>query len=236
MDVLDRIPPLKLDRSRQSAHQVFDALRGLIIAMRLEPGTVLPRAELAEHYGLSQTPIRDALLRLGEEGLVDIFPQHATVVSRIDITAALQTHFLRRAIELEILQTLGGLAPEAREHLLVQMRGHLRRQKVALTPLDAEALVSADHAFHQAMYEAAGVGPLWQLVRQRSGNVDRLRHLNLPAKGKAQAIVQDHEAILNALAEADVAAAQHALRRHLSGTLSFVDEVARKYPQWTEQS
>ncbi|MFX8242954.1 GntR family transcriptional regulator, partial [Acinetobacter baumannii] len=79
-----------LDRSRHAAPQVFEHLRELIIGVRLVPGTVLQRAELAAQYGLSQTPIRDALIKLGEEGLVDIFPQHATVVSAINVTQARQ--------------------------------------------------------------------------------------------------------------------------------------------------
>jgi len=93
MNVISKIPTIQFDRYRQSAHQVFEALRKLIISVELEPGAVLPRAELAEHYGLSQTPIRDALTRLAEEGLVDIYPQHATVVSRIDIASALEVQF-----------------------------------------------------------------------------------------------------------------------------------------------
>ncbi|MDQ5898356.1 MAG: GntR family transcriptional regulator, rspAB operon transcriptional repressor, partial [Pseudomonadota bacterium] len=72
-----------LDRSRHAAPQVFEQLRARIVSMDLAPGTVLVRSELAEAFGLSQTPIRDALIKLGEEGLVQIFAQHATVVSRI---------------------------------------------------------------------------------------------------------------------------------------------------------
>src|SRR5687767_7668084 len=95
---------LRLDRSRQAAPQVFDHLREQILSLELAPGTVLSRAELADAFGLSQTPIRDALIRLAEEGLVDIFPQHATAVSRIDVGSARQAHFLRRAIETEVVR------------------------------------------------------------------------------------------------------------------------------------
>ena len=230
MDVLAKIPPLRFDRERQAAPQVFEALRELIVSVALAPGMVLPRAELAEHYGISQTPIRDALMRLGEEGLVDIFPQHATVVSRIDIAAALQAHFLRRSIELEILRTLAALPEAAHAALLTRLHAHLRRQADALQPLDYAALAAADQAFHRELYQAADVEPLWALVRQRSGHVDRLRRLNLPAAGKAQAIVRDHGAIVEALAARDAAAAEAALRRHLSGTLSFVADIRAQYP------
>ena len=232
MNALAKVAPLKLDRTRQSAPQVFEALRALIVSFQLEPGTVLQRAELADHFGISQTPIRDALLRLGEEQLVDIFPQHATVVSRIDLSAALQSHFLRRSIELEIMEVLCGLPDPEHGELVRRLNANLAVQEAALYPLDVARLALADQAFHQEMYEAAKVRPLWSLVQKQSGHIDRLRRLNLPDQGKPQAIVRDHRAILDAVARKDAQAAQQALRQHLSGTLAFVDDIKRRFPQW----
>jgi len=232
MNALANIAPLKLDRTRQSAPQVFEALRELIVSVQLEPGTVLQRAELAEHFGISQTPIRDALLRLGEEQLVDIFPQHATVVSRIDLSAALQSHFLRRSIELEILAVLCGLPDPEHGGLVRRLNANLAVQEAALHPLDVARLALADQAFHQEMYEAARVGPLWSLVRRQSGHIDRLRRLNLPDEGKPQAIVRDHRTLAEAIARKDAPAAQQALRQHLAGTLAFVDDIKRRFPEW----
>lgn len=230
---IDAVEPLRLDRTRQAAPQIFEALRERITSLALVPGTVLPRAELAERFGVSQTPVRDALMKLGEEGLVDIFPQHATVVSRIDIASALQAHFLRRALELEIVAQLATGEPDAAATLLVQrLRQHIARQKQALAPQAYDDFTAADRDFHLALYEAAGMSALWSLVRQRSGHVDRLRRLNLPAKGKAQAVVRDHQAITEAIEARDPAAAQEALRRHLAGTLAFVDAVRAQHPAW----
>jgi DNA-binding transcriptional regulator YhcF (GntR family) len=94
--------PRSLDRKRQAAPQVFDRLRESILALELVPGAVLARNEMAAMFGVSQTPVRDALIKLSEEGPGRHLPQHATVVSRIDVAQALQAHFLRRAIELEV--------------------------------------------------------------------------------------------------------------------------------------
>ena len=66
----------------------------------------MSRAARPRNSASSSTPIRDALMRLEEEGLVDVFPQHATVVSRIDVRLAQQAHFLRQALELEIVKAL----------------------------------------------------------------------------------------------------------------------------------
>jgi len=219
----------RLDRSRQAAPQVFEHLRELIVSLELAPGTVLSRADLAERFGLSQTPIRDALIKLGEEGLVDIYPQHATVVSRIDIDSAKQAHFLRQAIEAEVVRTLAG---HAGDELLARLRAQIDVQAALMGGQSYREFIAADQAFHRLMYVAAGVPDLFDLVRRRSGHVDRLRLLHLPSAGKERAIVRDHRRIVEAIAGGDADAAQASLREHLSGTLSKVDEIRRSHPEY----
>jgi DNA-binding GntR family transcriptional regulator len=220
---------VRLDRSRQAAPQVFEQLRESIVSLEMLPGTVLARDALAQQFGLSQTPIRDALMRLGEEGLVDIFPQHATVVSRIDLKAAKQAHFLRRSIELEVVRTL---ANSADEPLVARLRAQIAMQVAVIGAADYREFVAADQAFHQQMYTAAGVPDLWSLVRRISGHVDRLRRLHLPSAGKAQGVVRDHSSIVDAIALRDPQAAQDCLRTHLSGTLGQLDEICERYPDY----
>src|SRR5689334_25378391 len=116
----------RLDRDRQAAPQVFERLRGMIISLALPPGSALSRAELAAQFGVSSTPIRDALMRLEEEGLVDVFPQYATVVSRVDVRLAQQAHFLRQALELEIVRVLA-LKPD--EALVTELNATIARQQ-----------------------------------------------------------------------------------------------------------
>ena len=222
-----RHEPQQLDRSRHAGPQVFERLREAIVSLDLAPGTVLSRAELAGRFGLSQTPIRDALMRLGAEGLVDIFPQHATVVSRIDIASAKQAHFLRCSVELEVVRTL---AENADAKVAARLLALIERQRQALAADDYAAFSAADRDFHREMYEAAGVDGLWRLVRSLSGHVDRLRRLHLPIAGKAEAVLDDHRGIVDAIARGDPEAAQRRLRRHLSGTLGKVDEIRLRFP------
>ena len=173
--------------------------------------------------------MREALLRLSEEGLVDVFPQHATLVSRIDIAAARQAHFLRRSIELELVHQL---ALEAPAGLVEQMKATIAQQAALSAAQRYGDFVGADRAFHRLMYEAGGVPTLWEMVGRVSGHVDRLRRLHLPTAGKTEAILRDHRAIVRGIEAKDPAAAQAALRKHLSGTLSAVDEICRQYPDY----
>ncbi|WP_151637433.1 GntR family transcriptional regulator [Noviherbaspirillum aerium] len=228
MDALTDVTPAQfnLDRTRHAAPQIFEHLRELIISMSLTPGMVLSRAELALQYNISQTPVRDALIRLSEEGLVDVYPQHATVVSRIDVNLAQEAHFLRLSVEMEIARTLAAVADPA---LIERLRRLVSRQKAALEEKDLSGFALADQAFHRQMYEAAKVPHLFSLVRRHSGHLDRLRSLHLPAPGKALAVLADHDAILEAIAQGDSSLAEQSVRRHLSGTLANVEEIRTRH-------
>lgn len=217
----------RLDRSRNAAVQVFEHLREQIVTLALKPGTVLPRNALSDYFGLSQTPIRDALMRLEEERLVDIFPQHATRISAIDIESARQAHFLRLSVELEIVRTLA-LSHEA--GLIANLENLLAQQTLCVSRGDLEGFVVADQAFHRQLYTAADMDELWTLMRARSGNIDRLRRLHVALNGKAQSVLTEHAAMTAAIRQGDPAAADVCVRRHLTGTLSALSALRTQYP------
>lgn len=217
------------DRSRQASSQVVDVLRQRILSLELKPNEVLSRAHLQEQFGVSQTPVRDALLRLEQEGLIEVYPQSATLVSRIDVAVARQSHFLRMAIELEAVRELAAKSPEK---VALRLRSRLAEQERFVAPELYEDFVAADWDFHHVLYEEAGIEGLWDLVRQRSGHFDRLRRLNLPLAGKVSAVMHDHESLVLAIERGDPEGAAAVLRRHLSGTLAIVSEIRIRYPEF----
>jgi DNA-binding GntR family transcriptional regulator len=219
----------RLDRDRQAAPQVFERLRKLITSLALPPGSPLSRTTLAEQFGVSSTPIRDALMRLEEEGLVEVFPQYATVVSRIDIRLAQQAHFLRLALELEIVKALA-LDPSG--PLLDELHGAIAQQQKFAKAGEFEKFLATDDDFHQQLYAATGNQELWDLVRSRSGHIDRLRRLHLPTPGKAQDILRHHKLIVAAIGASQPDDAQRHLRKHLSGTLGYLAEIRARFPEY----
>lgn len=228
-DILDRFAASAKQMPKGGAGVVFDVLREEIISLALAPGTMLSRQELQERFGFSSTPIRDALMRLQEERLVDIFPQHATVVSAIDLDLARQGQFLRRSVELELVRELA-LAPQPA--VLQKMRSLIRQQSAFADLGEHEAFVAADHAFHRSLYGAAQMAVLWELVRRQSGHIDRLRRLHLPKEGKMREILAAHTAIVDAIEARDPTAAQVALRDHLSRSLDFVPSLRDLHPTY----
>lgn len=216
------------DRKRPAAAQVYEDLRERIVALEIAPGTSLSRPTLAGHYGLSQTPIRDAILKLEQDGLVEIYPQSRTLVARIDVEDAREIQFLRTAIELEVTRALALAQEKAALEPVTQLLTRLHEERHADDGLASFARL--DRQFHQALCEAAGHPRLWELVIQRGGHLDRLRRLHLPAPGKAEQILADHEAIVAAILRSEVAGTAEAVRRHLSGTLGAIDRIVAANP------
>jgi GntR family transcriptional regulator, rspAB operon transcriptional repressor len=221
---------IHLDRSRQVAVQVYEILKDRILAVDLAPGSVLARGALQEEFGVSQTPVRDALLRLQEDGLVDIYPQHATLVSRIDIDHARQAQFLRLSLELEAVRRLG---KEDGSSAAADLAAILDQQERVAAPATFDRFDALDRDFHRVLYARSGNLHLWDVMRGQSAHLDRLRRLNLPMPGKMQAVLDGHRQIVEGLQTNNAGRrAEDALRRHLSGTLSIVDEIIAQHPAY----
>lgn len=219
-----------LDRTRQIAPQIVEYLREKILELELAPGTPLSRLELQKQFGLSQTPVRDALMRLEEEGLVTVYPQYATLVSKIDINLARQSHFMRRAVEQEIVYELAS-KPDRR--FIDRLVGANAQLKTLVSSDEYGDFLRHDRAFHYILYEEAGLVDVWPVVRRHSGHIDRLRRLNLPNVGKGR-VVDNHDAIIEGLAAGDPERAEQAMKVHLSGTLSMVDSIVERYPDFVQ--
>ena len=219
----------RLDRSRSAASQVYEHLREAIVTLALEPGTSLSRTQVAEALDLSPMPVRDALSRLEKEGLVEIFPQHLTRVRAIDLDSARQAHVLRLSVELEIVHGLAGQRSAEIDKLLM---GAVIKQRACLEADDIGGFILFDQEFHKTMYQAAQLMSVWHMIRGASGNLDRLRRLHVPVNGKAQAVLEEHTGIAQAIAAGDAAGAQQWVRRHLSGTLTELDSLRARYPDY----
>lgn len=221
--------PGRIDRSRQAAPQVFERLREMIVSLDLPPGSSLSRSALADQFGVSSTPVRDALMRLEKEGLVETFPQFATVVSKINVGSAQEAHFLRQAVELEIVREL---ASSSHVSLIADLGTIIARQEQFATSKAFAKFMAEDRVFHRTLYAAANRIGLWTFVHHESGHIDRLRRLHLPTSGKAQAIICDHKLITEAIARGRPAEAQDRVRVHLSGTLRDLDVIRQRFPEF----
>ena len=213
-----------------TSRQLYDLLRGRIIALELPPGMQLSRSEIALSYGVSQTPVRDALQMLETEGLVIVYPQSRTEVTRIDIGQARETQFLRLSLELEVVRLLTASQSQS---VLDRAERLVAQQETALSvDHDLERFSVLDRQFHQTLFDGAGVPNLSALIQSRSGHIDRLRKLNLMDPGKAGTILAAHHQMVKSMRAGDLEGAQAVVREHLTGTLSTVDAIRVAHSQF----
>lgn len=217
---------------RSTVQRIYDDLRSKIISFDLPPDTTLSREELTGQYSVSLTPIREALQRLEQDGLIKIHPQSKTVVTRIDIQQMFEAFFLRMAVETDVVR---GLAKECDPSIYSRARSIVRMQQAIVDDADQiDMFYELDEAFHQTLFIGIGQLNLYKLLKSRSGHLGRLRRLGPPLKGKFPLIIEGHTDILKGIETQDDAMAMTAMRDHLSQTVSIsrVKDLQSKFPQY----
>ena len=215
-----------------SSDWVYETLRNEIVTLQLSPGKRLSRPHLRERFGLSSTPIRDALTRLEAEDLVHVHPQSATIVTRIDVAAARRAHIMRRALEIDIANMV---LDESGDGVADRMDAILAQQTEMLRVGDIEQFDHLDSAFHRTPFEVLNLLGLWDIIRANSGHMDRIRRLDLSHAGKGELILSGHRRIVLALRNRDRSALRHILLDHLSPALARIDETRLNYPEYFAQ-
>lgn len=194
-------------RAGKNSDFVYDDLRREIVSMRLRPGAPVLERELTTTYGVSRTPVREALLRLADEGLVDVAPKHGTFVSRIPISSLREALVARRALE-EV--TVRGAAALADRKQLAAAREIIAHQHELAETGDEETFHDSDDDFHAALAAMARYPGIWNIIKQIRVQVERYRRLTLPQDGRMLLVAQEHESVLDAIAagQADKAVAR----------------------------
>ncbi|WP_237480146.1 GntR family transcriptional regulator [Lichenibacterium dinghuense] len=214
---------------RTAAGAIAAALRDDIVGMVLLPRTPLRDAVLCERFGTSRTPVREALIRLGEEGLVDILPQSGTFVSRIPVEAIPEAVLVRQALEGV---TVEAAAARGRAGATARLDEAIASQRELALRGDTRSFHDADEAFHEAIAGLAGLPNVWRLLRQVKVQIDRARRLTLPALGRMDQVVAEHAAIRDAVAGGDVAAARAAMTAHLGVVVPDVARLREVHPDY----
>jgi DNA-binding GntR family transcriptional regulator len=196
-----------------SSERVYRSLRDHILEGKLPPGTRLTELDLAQQFESSRTPVREALKRLGAEGLVSIDPGRGMVVREIDAAEAEEIYVIR-----EVIDGLAGrlAAPRASEDDLTKLRVLIDTQRECLREGDWPEMVRANRRYHEVIYRATGsrhlfdfAGNLHDLVRTFS-----LRCFANPDRG--QFVVDEHVRIADALGAHDAVAAETESKEHIA--------------------
>ena len=214
------------------AAQVHARLLADVVTLRFRPGQTLSENELAQEYGVSRTPVREAVQRLRLAGLVEVRPQSGTLVSKVDLARFHEAQFVRETLEtacIELALTRPAPVPTAD---LTAMRREIGAQRAAAAAGDTVAFVRHDEAMHRIVCSLSGHDGVWDVISSAKAHLDRVRHMSLVTKDVMRGLVRQHRAIVDGIAARDAAAALDAARTHTRETLRVLPDLMARYPDW----
>jgi DNA-binding GntR family transcriptional regulator len=210
------------------AARMLTLLRDAIVRLELKPGDSISEAEIADRYGVSRQPVREAFIRLAQQGLLLIRPKRATLVKRIAEEGIRQSRFIRIAIEVEIARKV---AEAATPETVAALEAIMAEQTAAGAARDLVRFYALDEAFHRRLAQTVGADFAWQLVDEHKMQLDRLRFITLPGVDPAR-VVAEHSNITRAVASADAAGAETAIREHLARSEGLLQQAKREFPDY----
>lgn len=209
------------------ADQAYNALREAILALALHPGEPLIEQKIAQALGTSKTPIRQALHRLEQTGLVRVIPGKGYYVAPLSIRDAREILEIRAVLEgLSAELACSRLTDEEREEL----GQRLQSAQDAYEAGQMDIATELGHQFHQLLIEKADNERLTLLIGVLSDQYRRVRLLSNQNPGRLSHSIPEHAAILDALIARDPVRAGQAMRRHLLAVYEDL-EIEQRLPQ-----
>jgi GntR family transcriptional regulator, rspAB operon transcriptional repressor len=212
-----------------TATAIYERLHAAIVSLRMPPGMPLQEKRIAEEHGVSRTPVREALLRLLEIGLVDIYPQSGTFVARVPVAAIPEAVVIRKSLEGT---TVEGAAGRATAKDIARIDAIIARQRMHAELGEASAFHEQDEAFHEALAQIAGYPGIWTILKMVKVQIDRARRLTLPVPGRMESVIEEHVTIRDAIAAHDAEHARAAMMHHLGAVIPDMAELRVLYPDY----
>ena len=216
---------MKITRPKSLTEIAVAELRTRIIDGRLQLGEALSENALAAELGISKTPVREALLQLKLEKLVDVLPQRGTYVFRLALDQVAKISELR-----EILETAAVAAAMARNHeaLVERMNAVFEDMSAAVERDDNAAYRVLDGEFHQAMIELAGNPHLSDAYAQVGFRTQALRVRLSDETGLDRISFQDHREMLRLIKARELVPLQALIRAHINQTRQMYLDVLER--------
>lgn len=211
----------------------YEKLKKDILTLELKPGDTVSAAKVAVRYNVSRTPARETLVKLETEGLVDIIPQSKSVISKIDLSKARQEWFVRRNLELAMVDKLfsnvrAADIKELRKYM-DKMR-ELNAQKPGVE--NSYQYHILDDTFHRKTYEISGELLAATVISTTMAHYSRLRFMTDLEDYYKNRTTQGHEKLITLLEKKDKEGYKKALEEHLQYIINDIEDLKGKYPDY----
>lgn len=217
-----------------TVEQIYDELRNRIINLELVPGTKIKEEDLAIEYHTSRTPIRSVIARLEKDGLVDVMSKKGTYVSKIEATDMNTLIYIRKAVEMSILDLLAGHLTDNQKD---KLNAILDEQKEIIS-MDTSISKSRlfyenDNKFHETLFEFASQSKAWEIVSKNATALNRVRVMaNLRESSRVEEIYEYHSKMVLNLISGNAEEAKKLFADHLDGGFDGLNMVIEKYSDY----
>lgn len=212
-------------RPPQKAEQVYELLRRSIIMLEIKPGAPIVEKEICSRLDISRTPVREAVQKLAEEGLVQVIPHSGTYVSRISRQVAEEGFIIRRALEIEGVRRAANRYDEAAG---AELDAIIARMRVLIETNQLDSYLEEDDELHAAIARMSGLPRIWRFITLAKVHLDRMRQLSAPVPGHLATVTEQHAAIVAAIRAGKPDQAELAMRIHLEHSF---DVMVRLYDE-----
>lgn len=214
---------------RPASGQIYGFIRDAIVSMELLPGQMISETALAAKFGVSRTPVREALIKLANLGFVDVLPQRGTYVSLFSMEKILEARFIREALEVSVVSYL---AENTTPEVIAAAEAIIAEQKLAAIADDVLLFQDLDDQFHQVLASYTGHPRVAEKIEEEKAHMDRVRKLSLHISGQYKRIITQHKAIIRALKAGSKAAAIEAMSTHMRGIYKVLDTLPEEHPEY----
>lgn len=195
------------------ADQVFERIEKDILSGELKENELLSENKLSKQFGVSRTPVREALRRLEQEGLVSSASGKGTVVLGVDSGDLYDIFEIRMKLEGMAASRAAAVITDEQ---LVEMERVADLQQFYLSKGDAASISDADSRFHKLIYKYCGSRVLEDILGGLHHRIQRFRRISMGSPERAERSVSEHRAILEALRERDAEKAERLVSEHIS--------------------
>ena len=219
MDGLDSRKERESGGKHNLGSRVYYRLREDILNGKYPPGDALRESHISQELGVSRTPVREAIRQLELEGLISVYPHRGAVVTGISEKDIRDIYVIRSHLEgMAALWAAENISNEQFQELkdIVELMDFYTSRH------SLEKLVGLDSRFHQVIYEASASNPLHHVLSSFHYFVQRARSASLSTPGRAELVVLEHKAILDALAAGDGPRAQRCINEHVKNAAANV--------------
>lgn len=217
------------EKYHAKSEQIYESLRRAIVRLEMEPGAAISEKDICASFEVSRTPVREALQRLVEEDLVDIFPHSGTWVSRISFALAEEGFVLRRALEVESVRQAAERITDAG---VAELQAIIARMRVILSHDRLNDYLEVDDNFHAAIARLSAYPRIWKFITLAKVHLDRMRQLSAPVPGHLAEVTEQHAAIVQALSRRNALQAELAMRVHLDSSFEVMAAIYPGKPEW----